>query len=121
MCDRCARHFASLPAVSLRAAHCLPAGRVLIWVRSYLIYIILWSIRRAVCGVEANFLPALREGDTSLQLRAVGVDVVEPRPSGALHDLAARTRRDGGTQPFCGGTQREEAAEEGERQGGADN
>src|SRR5258705_10153182 len=119
MCDRCAMPSPSLPAVSLRTAHCLPAGKVLLWVPSYLIYIILWSIRRVICGVEANFLLALRDG-RSLEPRSVAVDVVGPRPSGALHDLAARTRCHRGTKPFCGGTQGEEAAEEGERQGGAD-
>src|ERR1700757_11932 len=108
------------PQVSLlppSGPHWLPAGRALLWVASYLIYFILWSIRRAICGAEANFLPALREGDQLLQPRAVAVDVVRlrrlPRPSGALHDLAARTRDYGGAPPLFRGAPREEGPEEG--------
>src|SRR6266478_6639768 len=65
-----------LPAASLRTANCLPAGRVLCLAASYLIYITLWSIRRAVFGPKSNFLPALRDGDKSLQPRAVAVNMV---------------------------------------------
>src|SRR6267143_4862529 len=78
MCDRCVMPSPNLPAPSLRSAYCLPAGRVLLWVASYLIYITLWSIRRAICGIGSNFLPALREagGRWSLEPRAVAVDMV---------------------------------------------
>src|SRR4029077_10439972 len=51
-----------LPAASLRSAQRLPAGRTLFWAPNYLICMALWSIRRAIFRVAANFLPALREG-----------------------------------------------------------
>src|SRR6266404_5048788 len=78
MCDRCVMPSAGLPAVSLRTANCLPVGRVRLWVVSYLIYVTLWSIRRAIFGPKSNFLPALREtrGRRSLEPRAVTVDMV---------------------------------------------
>src|SRR2546430_17664816 len=85
MCGRCVMPSPGLPATSLRTASCFPAGRVLLWVSGYLIYIILWSIRRALwlirralCGVELNFLPALREaaGRWSREPRAVAVHMV---------------------------------------------
>src|SRR5882724_5698080 len=78
MCDRCIMPSAGLPAPSLSTANCLPAGRVLPWAASYLIYFILSSIRRAVFGPKSNFLPALREagGRRSLEPRAVAVDMV---------------------------------------------
>ena len=77
MRDRCVLPPKS-PAVSLRTAHCLPAGRLLLWVSSSLIYITLWTIRQAICGVASNFLPALREAraDRSFQPRTGAVDVV---------------------------------------------
>src|SRR5437660_1750795 len=86
MCDQCVMRSLDLPAASLRMANWLPAGRVLLWVTSCLIYITLWSIRRVVFGPKSNFLPAFREG-RSLQPRAVAVDVVgragEPRAMAA--------------------------------------
>ena len=77
MRDRCVLPPKS-PAVSLRTAHCLPAGRMLLSVSSYLIYVTLWPIRQVICGVASNFLPALREAraDRSFEPRAVAVDVV---------------------------------------------
>jgi hypothetical protein len=51
----------SLPAASLRTADRLPAARVLVQVASYLIYKVLWPLRKASSGAESSFLPALRE------------------------------------------------------------
>ena len=51
----------SLPAASLRTAGRLPAARVLVRVASYLIYKVLWALRKASSGAESSFLPALRE------------------------------------------------------------
>ena len=51
----------SLPAASLRTEGRLPAARVLVRVASYLIYKVLWPLRKASSGAESNFLPALRE------------------------------------------------------------
>src|SRR6202022_3400134 len=78
MCDRCVMPSPGLPASSLSTANCLPAGRVLRWAASYLIYITLSSIRRAVFRPKSHFLPALREtrGRGSLEPRAIAVDVV---------------------------------------------
>ena len=52
----------SLPAASLRTADRLPAARVLVQVSIYLIYKVLWPMRKASSGAESSFLPALREG-----------------------------------------------------------
>ena len=51
----------SLPAASLRTADRLPAARVLVQVAIYLIYKVLWPLRKASPGAESSFLPALRE------------------------------------------------------------
>src|SRR6266481_7811455 len=51
----------SLPAASLRTADRLPAARVLVQVSIYLIYKVLWPMRKASSGAESSFLPALRE------------------------------------------------------------
>src|SRR5882724_8570450 len=51
-----------LPAASLRSAQRLPAARALFLAANYLICLALWSIGRAIFGIAANFLPALREG-----------------------------------------------------------
>src|SRR6266481_10187263 len=51
----------SLPAASLRTADRLPAARVLVRVASYLIYKVLWPLRKASADAESSFLPALRE------------------------------------------------------------
>src|SRR5271166_5712492 len=58
MPERCVMTTQSLPAASLRTANCLPAARVLLRVATYLIYKALWSIKRAIPGVESFFLPA---------------------------------------------------------------
>src|SRR5437660_1386646 len=111
MCDRCIMPSAGLPAASLRTANCLPAGRVLRWAASYLIYITLWSIRGAVFGPKSKFLPALREGDNRglLEPRAVAVDVVERRVG--VRDVIAilnsrSTRRSGGLAVLHQGLER---------------
>src|ERR1700730_14481205 len=67
-----------LPAPSLKAAYRLPAGRVLLLLSNYLICIVLRPIRGVVCGVESNFLPALREagGRWSLEPGTIAVDMV---------------------------------------------
>ena len=60
----------------------LPAARVLVRVASYLIYKVLWPLRKASADAESSFLPALREvrgggrGSAGQALRAGG-DVVE--------------------------------------------
>jgi hypothetical protein len=51
----------SLPAASLRTEGRLPAARVLVRVASYLIYKVLWALKKATSGAESSFLPALRE------------------------------------------------------------
>src|SRR5215472_15480355 len=51
----------SLPARSLRTAHCFPAGQALSWTTNLLICIVLWSIRGAGFGAESRFVPATRE------------------------------------------------------------
>src|SRR6266404_5594774 len=95
MCDRCIMPSAGLPAVSLRTANCLPARRVRLWVVSYLICIILWSIRRAIFGPKSNFLPALREATArpSLEPRTVAVDMVGG--AGEARAVAADDRDEG--------------------------
>src|SRR3984893_11808608 len=72
----------SLPALSLRTAKCLPAGRLLIRARNPLIYRVLWAIWRAISVVASSFLPALREtrgggGRSAGQAFRTGRDVVE--------------------------------------------
>src|SRR5215467_15582360 len=60
--ERCEVPTQIVPAASLRYITRLPAARVLVWVSNYLIFMVLWSIGRAIFRVEANFLPVLREG-----------------------------------------------------------
>src|ERR1700730_1352848 len=55
----------SLPAASLRTGNRLPAGRVLLWVSKYMIWIDLSSICWPICGAVSIFLPALREAPGS--------------------------------------------------------
>src|SRR6266851_2120489 len=92
MCDRCVMPSPGLPAPSLRTAYCLPAGDALRWVSNCLIYIILWSIRRAVLGAKSNFLPALREAraDRSFEPRPIAVNVV--RGASEARAVAADSR-----------------------------
>src|SRR6266436_1328788 len=68
----------SLPAASLRTANSLPADGLMLLVSNYMIYITLWSLRRAIFGPKSNFLPALRDATAgrSLEPRAVTVDMV---------------------------------------------
>jgi uracil-DNA glycosylase len=51
-----------LPASSLRSVIRLLAGQAPFPAPNYLIYIVLWSIGRAILGIVSNFLPVLREG-----------------------------------------------------------
>src|ERR1700730_15987309 len=51
-----------VPAASLRSTTRLPAARALVRASNHLIWIVLWSIGRAISRVASNFLPALREG-----------------------------------------------------------
>src|SRR5438445_3188893 len=94
----CNRRFIPSPrllAPSLRAAYRLPAGRVLLLLSNYLIRIVLRPIQRALCRVELNFLPALREagGGWSLKPRAVAVDVIGG--AGETRAVAADDRDEG--------------------------
>src|SRR5271157_1712054 len=75
MPERCVMTTQSLPAASLRTANCLPAARVLLRVATYLIYKALWSIKRAIPGVESFFLPAspVRQGNPEARLPAAVV------------------------------------------------
>src|SRR5262245_18669787 len=50
-----------LPAASLRSGHRLPAARLRFRESNCLMRWALWSIARAIFGVEPNFLPALRD------------------------------------------------------------
>src|SRR5437016_495399 len=79
---RCEMPTQCLPAVSLRTAHLLPAGRVLVRLSNYLIYKVLWPIWRAFSGVESIFLPESREARggsrcSARQAFGAGGDVVE--------------------------------------------
>jgi hypothetical protein len=59
---RCEMAMQILPAASLRSIPRLPAARVLVRVSNHLMWMALWSIGRVILRVEANVLPALREG-----------------------------------------------------------
>jgi hypothetical protein len=50
------------PCSSLRSVIRLLAGQAPFPAPNYLIYIVLWSIGRAILGIVSNFLPVLREG-----------------------------------------------------------
>src|SRR6266851_8209634 len=67
----------SLPAASLRTTDRLPAARIRLLGSNYLIFMVLWPIRRLLFGVESYFLPALREGRSADQALGAGRDVVE--------------------------------------------
>jgi hypothetical protein len=67
----------SLPAASLRTTDRLPAARIRLLRYNYLIYMVLWQIRRLLFGVESCFLPALREGRSAGQALGASRDVVE--------------------------------------------
>src|SRR6266480_4003825 len=56
-----------LPAASLRSIPRLPAARVLVRASNHLMWMALWSIGQAIFRVEANVLPALREGRAARQ------------------------------------------------------
>src|ERR1700730_16729953 len=75
-CDRCVMPSPSLPAASLRTTNCLPAGRMLLWVTICLIYITLWSIRRAILRRRIEFSPCSQGGEGALEPRAVAVNMV---------------------------------------------
>src|SRR4029077_17753832 len=60
--ERCEMPTQILPAASLRTLPRLPAARVLVRVTNHLMWMALWSIGRVILRVEANVLPALREG-----------------------------------------------------------
>src|SRR5271166_4084916 len=103
MPERCVMTTQSLPAASLRTANCLPAARVLLRVATYLIYKALWSIKRAILGVESFFLPAspVRQGNPEARLPAAVVALSGPEqravlstgsPSGSGETAAAPTR-----------------------------
>jgi hypothetical protein len=51
-----------VPAASLRSTTRLPAARALVRASNHLIWVVLWSIGRAISRVASNFLPGLREG-----------------------------------------------------------
>ena len=51
-----------VPAASLRSTTRLPAAGALVRASNHLIWIVLWSIGRAIFRVASNFLPGLREG-----------------------------------------------------------
>src|SRR3984893_10968077 len=51
-----------VPAASLRSTTRLPAAGALVGASNHLIWVVLWSIGRAIFRVASNFLPALREG-----------------------------------------------------------
>src|SRR6266851_9315268 len=69
----------SLPAASLSAACRLPARRVRRSASMYLIYLVLWSIRRGILRAESIFLPALREW--TCRRRRDGVSTRGVRPT----------------------------------------
>src|ERR1700738_2702764 len=96
-CDRCVMPSPSLPAASLRTANCLPAGRVLLWITSCLIYITLWSIRRAILRHRIEFSPCSQGGEGSLEPRAVAVNVVGG--AGEARAMAADDRFEGVVKP----------------------
>src|SRR5882724_6406621 len=75
----------SLPAASLSGQIRLPARRVLRGVANNLIRLALWSIGAAILRAGSNFLPALREGERS-------VDREVPRDDAILEDAAAAVR-----------------------------
>src|SRR3984893_17668660 len=51
-----------VPAASLRSTTRLPAAGALVRASNHLIWVVLWSIGRAIFRVASNFLPGLREG-----------------------------------------------------------
>src|SRR3984893_4587394 len=51
-----------VPAASLRSTTRLPAPGALVRASNHLIWVVLWSIGRAIFLVASNFLPGLREG-----------------------------------------------------------
>src|SRR4029077_15178077 len=63
-----------LPAASLRSTTRLPAARAVVRASNHLIWVVLWSIGRAIFRAAANFLPALREGG-AYQAAPAGVPV----------------------------------------------
>ena len=67
----------SLPAISLRTGHHLPAAQLSLWVVNYLIHRVLWPIRSAIFGVGSRRLPALREAPAQLMPRSLAA--VPPR------------------------------------------
>ncbi len=67
----------SLPTISLRTGHHLPAAQLLLWVVNYLIHMVLWPIRSAIFGVGSRRLPALREAPAQLMPRSLAA--VPPR------------------------------------------
>src|ERR1700730_15636651 len=97
MRDRCVMSSPGLPAASLRTANYLPAGRVLLWVTTCLIYITLWSIRRAILRRRIEFSPSSQGGEGSLEPRAVAVNVVGG--AGEARAMAADHRFEGVVKP----------------------
>src|SRR5262245_36686698 len=66
-----------LPAVSLRTGTRLPEAEVLLRGVNYLIGMALWPIRWAVYGRQSSFLPALREGASSVDAEQLGRGAAE--------------------------------------------